>query len=260
MVMKKQPLLIGAEVERHEFYWNFPVGEEALVVEPLGRLLERVHFRAWDLLIIDCGSNVQQGLSLLRQIKPANPGLPIIFVTESPSAETVLTAFRLGARDYFRKPLDIREVKARIENLLQLKRSGGEKRVFHAPEAIWPGPAGKEAKGKYIPLNILRSVRFMETHLQGDLSLDALAHEAGMSKHHYCRAFKETMGMSPMRFVNYLRVQKAKLLLEGNELNISAVAAKSGFESLNTLSRWFNVFEKTTPSLFRSVVRTHHRT
>jgi AraC-like DNA-binding protein len=259
--MKKQPILIGAEEERHEFYRNFPLGEEALVVESPGRLLERVHGNRWDLLIIDCGPEVQLGLSLLRQIKPAMPELPIVFISESGSAETVLTAFRLGARDCFLKPFNIREVKARIEYFLQLKRSGGEKREFHLPEAIWSGPAEKEEQkgeqGGYIPLSILRSVHFMEAHLPGEVSLAALAQEAAMSKHHYCRIFKASMGMSPLRFFNYLRVQKAKFLLAGNDLNISAVAQKSGFDDLNTMNRWFKTFEKTSPSLFRSGFRAH---
>jgi AraC-like DNA-binding protein/CheY-like chemotaxis protein len=256
--MKKQPILIGAEEERHEFYWNFPVGEEVLVVESLGCLLERVHVNSWDLLIIDCGPEVQLGLSLLRQIKPAIPELPIIFITRSGSEDAVLTAFRLGARDFFRKPVDVREVKARIENLLQLKRTEGEKRGFLSPEVIWPDPVGKGEKGSCIPLNILRSVHFMETHLAGELSLAILAQEAGMSKHHFCRTFKMSMGMSPMHFFNYLRVQKAKLLLTGNDLNISAVARRSGFDSLNTMNRWFKAFENSSPSTFRSGSRALH--
>jgi AraC-like DNA-binding protein/CheY-like chemotaxis protein len=256
--MKKHRLLIGAEEERHEFYRNFLVGEEVVEVESLGRLLDRVHGNPWDLLIIDCGSEVQQGLSLLRQIKPAIPALPIVFVADSGSEEEVLSAFRLGARDFFRKPVGVREVQARIENLLQLKRTEGEKREFHSLESIWPGPAGEGEKGSYIPLSILRSVHFMEAHLQGELRLAVLANEAGMSKHHYCRTFKASMGMSPLRFFNYLRVQKAKLLLGGSDLNISAVAQKSGFDSLNTMDRWFKVFEKTSPSHFRSGIRAHH--
>jgi AraC-like DNA-binding protein len=261
--MKKQPILIGAEDDRHEFYWNFPVGEEVLVVESLGCLLERANGNPWDLLIIDCGPEVQRGLSLLCQIKPAIPELPIVFISESGSAEAVLTAFRLGARDCFLKPFDIREVKARIEYFLKLKRSGGEKREFHSPEAIWSGPAEKvEQKGQqggYIPLSILRSVHFMEEHLPGEVSLAALAQEAAMSKHHYCRTFKMSMGMSPMQFFNYLRVQKAKLLLTGNDLNITAVARKTGFDSLNTMNRWFKAFENSSPSTFRSGSRLSSR-
>ena len=155
------------------------------------------------------------------------------------------------------------EVKLAVQGAAEITRffhgEAALETVREAPEVVWPGPAGRGEKGRYIPLNILRSVRFMEIHLQGDLSLAVLAHEAAMSKHHYCRAFKGTMGMSPMRFVNYLRVQKAKLLLEGNDLNISAVAKKSGFDSLNTLNRWFKAFEKTSPSLFHSGIRAHRR-
>jgi AraC-like DNA-binding protein len=246
------PLLIAAEKDQHEFFQNFPVGEETVVVVSSDRLLENLRRAQWDLLVLDCGTDLQQGLTLLREIKPACPGIPILFIAEAGSAEAVISAFRLGARDYVRKPFEVLELKSRIENLLQLKRGSREKRQFVPLQKACLRPVGEIKAGDYIPLNIIRSIKFMEGNLPKTVVLDDLAGEAGLSRHHFCRIFGAVMKMPPMKFLNYLRVQRAKQLLGRNGLNCSVVAMKVGFDNVNNLNKWFKVFEGISPSRYRS--------
>jgi AraC-like DNA-binding protein len=249
--MKKLPLLIGAGEDLHEYYRNFPFGEETVVVASPGRLPDHLRRTRWDLLLLDCGGGIQQGLTLLREIKPAYPDLPVLFLAEAGSEEAVLSAFRLGARDYIRKPFDVLDLKSRIETFLRLKRLSGESRPFVSSSEAGPSSIREAPEGDCLPPSILRAIKYMEENLAQPVSLDVLAREAGLSRHHFCRTFAEAMQMPPVRFLNYLRVQWAKRLLGRNGLNLSAVALKVGFGNVNNLNKWFKVFEKSSPSRFR---------
>lgn len=248
--MKKQPLLIGTGEDQHELYRCFPFGEETVVVVSHARLLDHLRRSPWDLLLLDCGEDLRQGLVLLREIKLALPAVPIMLLVEGGNEETVIAAFRLGARDYIRKPLDVLDLKSRVEAFLGLKRQSGEHRRFVSPREAYLSSVLNAKEGDYIPLGIIKSIKYMEDNLAKPVSLDDLTREAGLSRHHFCRTFAESLQMPPMKFLSYLRVQRAKQLLGRNGWNLSTVAMKVGFGNVNNLNKWFRVFENTSPSRY----------
>jgi len=63
---------------------------------PLKGALAFVESHNADIILLDCGSKVAKGLNLLKKLKNAMPGTPIIFLSESKSYETVVKAFRSG--------------------------------------------------------------------------------------------------------------------------------------------------------------------
>jgi AraC-like DNA-binding protein len=249
--VQKASLLVVAEADLHDVYRHLPLGGDVQLIV-IGQAIAMLQQEKWDLVLLDAGANPAIALDLLHQIKSSIPAVPVFFLAESGSEELAVSAFRLGARDYLRRPFDVVRLRARVENLLCLRRRGGEKRVCIPLDENLDGPAREKGEGPYLPPNILRVLAHLEEHLLESLSLETMAREAGLSPHHFCRTFRELLGMSPMRFVCYQRVQKAKRLLQRDDLSISSVAAKAGFSSLNNLSRWFRVFEDTTPSSYRS--------
>lgn len=250
--MKKHPLLVGAGEDLLEFYRHFPFGEETVKVVSPDRLLGCLGQDRWDLLLLDCGEDMPRGLTLLWEVKSDFPAIPVLVVAEGGSEETAIAAFRLGARDYVRKPFDVLDLKARIETFLRLKRQGGEHQPYVPPGEARFSPVREVKEGDYIPLNIIKSIKYMEDNLARPVGLDDLAREAGLSRHHFCRTFGGAMKMPPMKFLNYLRVQKAKRLLGRNGLNLSSVAMKVGFDNANNMNKWFKVFEGVSPSRYPS--------
>lgn len=250
-LLEKASLLVVAEADLHDVYRHLPLGGKVQLTVA-GQALANLQKENRDLVLLDAGSDPASALELLHQIKSSLPALPVIFLTETGSEELAVNAFRLGARDYLRRPFDVVRLKARVDHFLALRRRGGESRVCVPLDEDLLGPVQEKDEDPYIPPNILRVLAHLEAHLQENLSLEAMAREAGLSPNHFCRTFRKLLGMSPMRFVCYQRVQKAKRLLQRDDLNISAVAEKAGFGNLNNLSRWFRVFEGTTPSRYRS--------
>jgi AraC family transcriptional regulator len=104
-----------------------------------------------------------------------------------------------------------------------------------------------------LPGKLDRIKELIESHLDGDLSLESLARESGYSRAHFARSFRATTGMIVHRYVLERRVLKARRLLEikGNRNTLAAVASMCGFANQSHMSLAFRRDFGVTPSEFR---------
>lgn len=93
--------------------------------------------------------------------------------------------------------------------------------------------------------------RWLPDHLGEDCSVEALAARAGMSKRSFARAFALETGSTPAAFVEELRVESARRLLEGSDLTVAAVAHAVGMRHAETLHRAFQRRLGTSPDRYR---------
>ncbi len=91
----------------------------------------------------------------------------------------------------------------------------------------------------------------IEAQLSGDLSLTALAATAGLSQAQFVRLFRNTFGCSAHRFVLDARVRKARSLLVGTKLPLSAIASDVGFASQSHMTATFTRLLGVTPGDLR---------
>jgi len=96
-----------------------------------------------------------------------------------------------------------------------------------------------------------RLIDFIEEHLDGDLSLDAMAAEVDVSPLYLARAFKAAVGQSPHQYVLQRRIERAKELLRGTDRPIVDVALSAGFSSQSHLSNWFLRNVGVSPAVYR---------
>ncbi|MEM7667368.1 MAG: AraC family transcriptional regulator [Pseudomonadota bacterium] len=94
-------------------------------------------------------------------------------------------------------------------------------------------------------------LEYIEDRLNSSISLIDLASVANMSVSHFSRSFKLAIGSSPLRYVMYRRVTRAKLLLTDSNMSVAQVAHASGFSGQSHLTRVFKEFTGTTPAMFR---------
>lgn len=97
-----------------------------------------------------------------------------------------------------------------------------------------------------------RVLSHIDAHLEGDLSLGALAGVAGASRFHFQRRFAASVAMSPHAYVQQLRLCRAALLLVfAPDLRVLDVALGSGYEAQDAFSRAFKRTLGDAPSAFR---------
>lgn len=94
-------------------------------------------------------------------------------------------------------------------------------------------------------------IAWMGTHLQDDLSVQALAERVHMSPRHFARAFAAEAGCTPARFVERARVAAAAELLRRTGWPQERVAEASGFGSVDALQRAFARQHALTPKAYR---------
>ncbi len=94
------------------------------------------------------------------------------------------------------------------------------------------------------------SVRqFIHAHMAGDITLGDMAKVAGLSKFHFCRAYKSATGRTPYREVLLSRVDAARALLSEG-VSIQSTAARTGFANPSQFSRTFKQLSGVSPSTF----------
>jgi transcriptional regulator GlxA family with amidase domain len=93
-------------------------------------------------------------------------------------------------------------------------------------------------------------------HPAGDHSLPAMAERANFSVRHFSRLFDEHVGMSPGLYVERVRLEAARAMLEGTDDDLSAVAHHSGLGSAESLRRAFVREFGTSPGAYRARFRT----
>jgi transcriptional regulator GlxA family with amidase domain len=128
-----------------------------------------------------------------------------------------------------------------------LKRPGGQAQ-FSAGLAAQTAGAGAGASSSRQPLRALHA--WMSDNLDADLSVGALAARACLSERQFARAWRAETGRTPAAFVEALRVERARALLEDG-VAVESAARACGFASAEVLRRVFHRRLGVAPSAYR---------
>jgi AraC family transcriptional regulator len=108
-------------------------------------------------------------------------------------------------------------------------------------------------KGGMAPHKLRRALEFISDKLeqQQAIALDVVAREVGMSRYHFSRVFKESIGLSPINYIGRQRIERAKKLLAETELPIADIALQAGFSGQSHFTTFFRKLVGLTPRSFR---------
>lgn len=106
--------------------------------------------------------------------------------------------------------------------------------------------------GQLTKLQVTRVADYVEASLHGPIGLDELAAVAALSRSHFSRAFKATVGEGPYRFVTRRRIDRARALLARRDgPSVGAIAQAVGFANTGVFRRAFLQFTGMTPQQYR---------
>jgi AraC family transcriptional regulator len=109
--------------------------------------------------------------------------------------------------------------------------------------------------GGLSPKVLLRAIERLRSDSDADVSLAALALEAGLSRFHFCRAFKESTGLSPHAWLRQHRLEQAMNMLRDTDESVVSVAAALGYSTQTAFAAAFRKLTGETPSDWRRRVR-----
>lgn len=106
------------------------------------------------------------------------------------------------------------------------------------------------------PFNL--AMQYLSTHVfEQDFSVDALCENANISRTYFNKKFKEAYNTTPIKHINNLRTNKAKLLLKSGNYTNEEVAALCGFSDVKY---FYVIFKKLTGQTTLEYKKTEHPT
>ena len=111
-----------------------------------------------------------------------------------------------------------------------------------------PPPA---ARGGLAPWQLRRAQEMMRSHLAEAVPLAELARACKLSPGHFARAFRQTTGRPPHRWLIEQRIERAKQLLVDTPLSLAQIAQTCGFADQSHFTRVFAQLVQSSPGQWR---------
>ncbi len=111
-------------------------------------------------------------------------------------------------------------------------------------------------RGGLAPWQVRRAQEILVSRLKGDISLEELAGECGLSRSHFARAFKKTTGRPPHRWLMEQRLERSRQLLLKSSLSMAQIADACGFADQSHYTRTFSAAMGVVPSEWRRLGRS----
>ena len=217
--------------------------------EGLDRALEYIP----DLVITDIMMPVMDGIALCNELKSNSltAHIPVIMLTARNTVESQIKGLETGADDYITKPFLMTLLDVRIQNLLKTRRLLKErfrKELFNLNGKL-PGNAAEQS---FMELAYSTVDQYCG---DADFRPEDFAAKMNMSMRNLQRKLKSMADISPLKFINGVRMAKAAKLLAGTELSVTEVSFEVGCEDTSNFTKLFKQQFNRTPSEYRSAPR-----
>ena len=190
-----------------------------------------------DIVIMDINIPIMSGLKVIQVSRIKHPKIAYVIVSGYDDFSYCQQALRLQITDYILKPVDYEEFGICIDNL---KISLYEQRMAEEHE---PKEQGERV--------IIGITRYLQEHLEEEVSLSVLAEEFHLNPQYISQLFKNEIGVGFLAYLTNIRMEKAKKLLLSTSFPIAEIAQKTGYGDYRVFTKVFKKAEGITPSQYR---------
>ncbi len=188
-------------------------------------------------ILSDIMMPVMDGYQFVEELKSDDrfKHIPVIMLTARADSESKLRALSLGANDYLLKPFEEKELKIKLHNLFRNHNNGKPSNMPNKNDS------SKKILSEEDELWLKDFDELLDENLEKDiLSVSWLAQKCMMSESTLRRQVKRITGLSPIKYVQELRLKQALKMLQERQYNsVSKVAYKVGYKDLSTFSKLF---------------------
>ena len=106
-----------------------------------------------------------------------------------------------------------------------------------------------------IDFRVRKSLRILDDGFAQGIELDEVARDAGLSRPHFFKLFRESTGLTPALYANTMRVERALDRLMGSQASITDIGYELGFSSQSHFSHFFSAHVGVAPTQYRTIAR-----
>ncbi|MFA5831868.1 MAG: ATP-binding protein [Bacteroidota bacterium] len=219
---------IRTQLENHYTILEAEDGEDAL---------SKTKFQIPDLVITDVMMPKKDGRELCKELKQdeRTSHIPVILLTALAEKEDKIKGLNIGADDYLVKPFDAQELLTRVRNLLENRKKLRE--TFGRTVPLKPGEISVASLDDLFLNKVLAIITAHIT--EPEFGVERFAREIFMSRSQLHRKLKAITNLGPSDFIRYIRLQRAKELLEKNAGNVAVIADSVGFTNHSYFAKCF---------------------
>jgi len=202
-----------------------------------------------DLIICDVMMPKMNGFQVCQRLKTdeRTSHIPIILLTAKAEAENKIAGLETGADDYLFKPFYAKELRVRMQNLIELRRK--LRLRFSNITIVKPAELDITSVDKKF---LQRLLDIVESHLSDEtFGVEELCKEIGMSSPSLWRKIQGLFNKNPNQFIRSIRLQHAQQMLEENAGNIAEISLAVGFSNPSYFARCFQEQFGKSPSHFK---------
>ncbi len=190
-----------------------------------------------DIIITDIMMPHIDGVGLCKKIKndECTSHIPVLMLTALTAKEKQIDGISAGAEDYIVKPFDVTVLKAKVDNILYIRKSLRErfsKEMLLKPRDIVLASPDEKFLRKVIQV-IEKNIS------QPNLDVDFLAKNVGVSRTQLYRKLSALTDMAAKEFVKDIRLKRSAQLIPQNKLTISEIAYEVGFNDVSYFRKCF---------------------
>jgi AraC-like DNA-binding protein len=106
-----------------------------------------------------------------------------------------------------------------------------------------------------IDFRVRKSLRLLDDGLAEGIELDTVARDAGLSRPHFYKLFRENTGITPALYANTMRVERALDRLTRSQNSVTDIGFELGFSSQSHFTHFFAANVGIAPTLYRTIAR-----
>ncbi|TVQ49092.1 MAG: response regulator [Saprospirales bacterium] len=207
--------------------------------------IEMAHLHQPELIITDAMMPEVDGFELCKSLKGDlnTSHIPIIMLTARTEEEERIKGLEFGADDYITKPFNSRELKVRAKKLIEI-RVNLKKNLLENPSLHY-----QSSELNQMDKDFLEKI---ESYIYKNISdpnfgVPALAKSVMMNQAQLNRKLKSLTELTASKYIQHLKLNRALLMLQQKEGNVSEVAFETGFSSNAYFIKCFKEKFGTTP-------------
>ena len=246
LIVEDHPDLLMLMHQLMSTYYNIYIARNGF------EALDMIRNKQIDLIISDIMMPEMDGYELTKQLKddPDFAHLPIILLTAKREMDDEQRALLLGADDYLTKPFKLKELKIRVDNIIQNRKrvriESKEELEEEEPRELTPDE-----------LFLQRARQKVLDHLEDDdYDRDALASDMGASASTLYNKLRAIANVNVSTFIRGIRMDEAKrIATENPDIRISDLAYRVGFRDPRYFSTTFKKHFGMQPTEFLDTLK-----